>query len=133
VCHFVGETYSPDLLAMSGAPKHRALLLEGGGDGGPTPLSPAHIGRFRGRIGREELAFIQLHAGSRMRAFGYEPEPLGLTRREVVRFAVGGWPDQLARMLAWRVVEATHQRFPSVVPRRPDPRMDVGPMGVDRR
>ena len=123
VCRFVGETYSPDLLEMPGAPKHRALLLEGGPANGPTPLSASHIGRARSTIARQEIAFIQLHAASRMRAYGYEVASLRLSAKEMVRFATLEWPDQLARMLAWYGVEAMQQRYPAIVPRRPDPRM----------
>ncbi len=125
VCDFVGEDFLPELLDMPGAAKHRAMLSEGSGDGDGALLSPEHIGRFRGRIPDRELAFLQLAAGRRMRAFGYDLEPLALDRAEKLRFAAIDLPDQFARLAAWSLVEAGQQRLPRIVPRRYGARMRV--------
>jgi Sulfotransferase family len=126
VCAFLDEPYVPQMLAMPRAPKHRDMLAAGSGrapaDG---PLSSDFIGRFRGRVPRTEIAFIQLHAGPLMRAYGYRPDRLGLTTREWARFAVIDWPDQLARMALWRALDALQQGFPRIVGRRPATKMIV--------
>jgi len=125
VCAFLGEPFVPRMLAMPDAVKHRNLLAAGAGRT-EGPLSSGFIGRARGRVPPSELAFIQLHAGRKMRAHGYGPHPPGLTAGGWVRFAVVDWPNQLARMLAWRTVEAIHMRFPRAFPRRPASRMILG-------
>jgi sulfotransferase family protein len=128
VCAFLDERFVPAMLAMPGAPKHRDLLAAGSAAGSAaTPVSGAFVGGFHGKVPAEELAFIQLHAGRRMRAFGYTPEPSGMTAADRVRFAILGWPSQFARMAGWRTAEAFHQRLPRLVPRRPASKMVLGP------
>jgi Sulfotransferase family len=123
VCSFLEEEYLPAMLGMPGAPKLREQLAAASGRTEGAPVSSAFVGRFRGNVPADELAFIQLHAGHKMRAFGYETEPVRLTPPGRVRFALVGWPNQFARMLAWRTIEALQQRFPRIVPRRPAAKM----------
>jgi len=124
VCVFIGEDYDPAMLAMPEAPKHVDLLRKGA-DAGETPLSEGFIGRFRGRVPPRELAYMQLHAGRKMRAYGYEPEPQHLSWRDRAGFVAYEWPRQTARMAAWRGVEELQQRFPTRVARTPGSRMIV--------
>ncbi len=121
VLGFLGEELLPDVLTMSSAPEHREKLL-GGGRRSDDPLSTEFIGRYRDRVPRAELAFVQSVAGRQMRVYGYEPDPVRFSSREWSRYAIE-WPNQLARMMAWRGVEAFQQRFPRVVGRTPDRRM----------
>jgi hypothetical protein len=133
VCAFVGEAFHPEMLAMDGAPKLRdRLAADAGADvAGDGLLSRDHIGGFRGRVPAEELAFIQLHAGALMRTHGYPTERV-LAGGSWPRFAVVDWPNQLARMAAWRTVEALQQRFPEKVRRTPGSRMIIdAPLPVD--
>jgi hypothetical protein len=126
VCAFLDEAFVPNMLAMPGAAKHRDMLSVGSGQGPtPTPVSSAFIGAFRGKVPVQELAFMQLHAGRQMRSYGYQLEPSGFTKAEWFRFAMTTWPDQFARMIAWRTVEACQQRFPRIVGRRPATKMIV--------
>ena len=134
VCAFLGEPFLPEMLSMPAAPKHRELLASGAAEGSrPGVLSEAFIGRFRGRVPVNEIAFIQLHAGTAMRANGYALEPLGRSLGERARFAIVDWPSQFARMAAWRGVEEAQQRFPRIVRRRPGKRMIVDPPGEGTR
>ena len=126
VCDFIGEPFVSAMLAMPDAPKHRGLLQAGGAEGdGAAALSEDFIGRFRGRIPPRELAFMQLHAGRRMRAIGYEPEATHLSARDRAVFAAYEWPRQMARMVAWRGREELEERFPTRVRRVPGSRMIV--------
>lgn len=125
VCDFVGEAYDPAMLSMHLAPRHRGRLSSA--TEGPVTLSPAFVGRGARLVPRHELAFLQLHLGRRMRAHGYEPVPVRLSRRERVRFVLVDWPDQTARLVAWRTVEALQQRLPRIVHRRPGAEMRVDP------
>jgi hypothetical protein len=122
VCGFIGEPFVPEMLAMPGAEKHRGMLEAGGGHG---LLSEDFIGRHRGRIPPRELAFMQLHAGRRMRAFGYEPDPVHLGARGRAAFVAYEWPRQMARLVAWRGTEELQVRFPTRVSRVPGSRMIV--------
>jgi O-antigen/teichoic acid export membrane protein len=132
VCAFVGEDFVPEMLAMPGAPERRARLARNGPADTECPLSDAFIGRFRGVVPPQEVAFIQLHARRLMRTYGYAPEPLDLTSREWARFVALGWPSQAARMTGWRGVEALQQHLPTVVSRKPDPRTIAAAAGTGR-
>jgi hypothetical protein len=70
-----------------------------------------------------ELAFIQLHTARLMRAYGYTPDPDVLSGAARMRFALVDWPNQMARMTAWRTIEELQQRLPRWVPRKPGQRM----------
>ncbi len=127
VCAFLGEEYTPDMLSMAAAPTLRSRLGVGE-DPAPSraPLSSDFVGCYRGRVPQPELAFMQLHTGRRMRTHGYRPDPIDMTAREWLRFATVDWPDQAARMMAWRGVEELQQRFPGRFGRKPGDRMIVG-------
>jgi O-antigen/teichoic acid export membrane protein len=149
VCHFLGETFHPEMLGMPSAPDRRARLASRlaasptamRGDPMPVvgsvlppvtpqplphpPLSGAFVGRFRDHVAAGDVAFIQLHAGRLMRAYGYAPVPLSWGARDWARFVTRTWPGQAGRMLAWRGREAVEQRFPVRAGRTPDPRLVV--------
>ena len=67
------------------------------------------LGLFREVLDPGETAFLQLHAGGLMRAYGYVPEPLDRTARQSLRFATADWPGQVARMAAWHAVFRTER------------------------
>jgi hypothetical protein len=125
VCAFLGETFSPAMLTMQGAPERRDRLMARSSGDIDGFLSEAYIGRFRGRVSPGELAFIQLHAGRRMAAFGYRPDELSLSFGERMRLALRDWPAQAARMTAWRAVEEMRRRAPARSGRDPDPQTIV--------
>lgn len=129
VCDFVGAAYAPAMLQMGAAPKLRRALEESGGAGAQL-LRPEFIGAHRGAVSSDELAFMQLHLGRRMRAYGYALDHDLLSPTGWLRFAVTSWPDQLGRLVAWRVIEALQQRLPERVGRTPGQRMYVdAPLG----
>jgi hypothetical protein len=68
---------------------------------------------------------MQLHAGQLMRTYGYEPDRLELTTGDWAHFWLAEWPNQFARMVAWRTVEAAQQRYPGRIGRKPGRRMIV--------
>jgi len=125
VCDFLGEEFVPEMLDMGGAPARRARLLEHPQADPSRLLAAEAVGGYRGRLPDDELAFLQLHLGRRMRALGYEPEPLPRDPQWWARFALRAWPDQAARLAAWRAVEELQQRCPALVRRTPDRRMVV--------
>jgi hypothetical protein len=134
VCRFLGERFVPEMLAMEGAPERRSrLLATSGSSTTDVPLSDRFIGRFRGRVPPRELAFMQLHAGRRMRAHGYEPTPIDLAARDRLRFAAVDWPSQAGRMVAWRALSRLQHRLPATFGPTPDPRTVVDvPIGASR-
>lgn len=74
---------------------------------------------------------MQLHLGRTMRTYGYTPDPVQASVGERAAFVTWEWPNQFARMSAWRTVEGLQQRLPAVVKRTPGSRMIVQPE-VDR-
>jgi hypothetical protein len=131
VCRFLDETFRPEMMNMPGAPERRKKLMTGAQlKSTQSPLSSEFIGRFRTTVSERDITFIQLHAGRMMRAYGYSPDPLHLPLHEWALFVTFGWPNQVARMMAWQAVEALQQRFPAYVGRKPDPRrIIVAPIG----
>lgn len=126
VCDFLGENYSPDMLAMPGATKHRDRMLHGAElEPGRSPLSTKYLRLYRQHIAPREILFMQLHAGRKMRAYDYPPEPINLSTSEWLSFALTTYPNQLARLIAWRVVEAGQQNFTGVFGRKPGKRMII--------
>lgn len=106
VCHFLDEAYTPTMLAMAHEPRfHRESGISFAL--GVSPLSTAYIGRFHEGLSRQEIAFMQVQAGTRMLAYGYAPEPIRLTPWEKIRFYLGTWRLHGAQMAIWRAWHAT--------------------------
>lgn len=126
VCGFLGETFVPQMLDMTDAPEHRRKLA-GGEPSDSVSLSTRFVGRYREIVPPRELMFMQLHLGRTMSSYGYTQHPLHPSIRERAAFMVLEWPNQFARMSAWRSLEGLQQRFPAVVRRTPGPRMIVEP------
>jgi O-antigen/teichoic acid export membrane protein len=156
VCDFLGETFYPSMLGMPAAPERRARLasrlpapppatptmssaVRSGSPGVTTlpaphpPLSGEFVGRFHEHVATGDVAFIQLHAGQLMRAYGYLPVPLAWGSLDWARFLTLTWPGQALRLVAWRGREAVQQRFPARAGRTPDPRLVVPPAPEDAR
>lgn len=125
VCEFIGETYSPAMPAMDGAPEYRDKRAHGRAlRPGESPLSDAYIGLYRDSIPPRELAFLQRAAAREMALFGYAPDALDLPAADRRRLALE-YPLNVARMAAWRGIEAAHQRWPGVFGRKPGGNMIV--------
>lgn len=98
VCAFLGEKPEPQMLRMERVERYRARSA---GDG-RGPISTSYIGRYRGRIGAGDVAFIQSFAGRQMLSLGYRMDPVRLTLTERIHHAAFGWPLGVARMGSWR-------------------------------
>ncbi|HET6380046.1 MAG TPA: sulfotransferase [candidate division Zixibacteria bacterium] len=119
LCDFLGEEFVPSMLELAAMPGVRAKLEAAGGPrDGEGLISPAFIGRYRGRVPPDELAFLERHTGRWMARLGYEPDPSS----RAVRRRPGYWlrtePSNLARMLAWRWREAAAHSLPRWLGRR---------------
>jgi hypothetical protein len=126
VCAFLGETFMPEMLSMEGALRQRDRLLKGTALApGQSPVSPTYIGGFRGKVPLREIAFMQLQAGRKMRAHGYEPDPLYFSSKDWLTFALSTWPNQMVRLGAWLGVELLQQYLPGWVGRKPGQRMII--------
>ena len=133
VCIFIGETYAPAMTAMDGAPEYRDKRAHGRElRPGESPLSAAFIGLYRQSIPPRELAFLQRVAARDMALFGYRPDEIELSAADRRRLAVD-YPLNLARMVAWRGLEALHQRMPGIVGRAPGANMILPETTVDSR
>ena len=124
VCDFLGEEYVPGMLTMDGAPEYRQKRSAGRDvPPGESPLSDSFIGRYRGAIPAEEIAFMQRLARREMATFGYTPDELELSATSRLHLAVREYPLNAIRLVAWRSLETLQQRLPRSFGRRPDPRM----------
>lgn len=123
VCGFLGESFEDQMLAMVAADKHRNRLASGHDE--VSILSDRFVGRYKDNVSIEEAAFIQIQLREAMEKRGYQLDPITFSRTEWAHFAITVVPDQLARMFAWRSVEALQEAFPRLVPRRPGKRMIV--------
>jgi hypothetical protein len=132
VCGFLGEVFVAEMLEMNDVPERRERLKARAADEGQDGLlSDAFVGRFRGRVDPDELAFLQVQLGRRMRRYGYTPEPVPMSPTERLWFAVIVWPAQATRMTAWQTLELARRRWPAFAPRNPDPRTLDGGGGDD--
>jgi hypothetical protein len=126
VSSFLGEAYEPAMLAMKSAPKLRSKLLK---DRQINPdqnlLSPKYLGLFRQNISKREIAFIQLHAGRKMRTYGYPLDDIAFSPGEWFSFAAIEWPNQWARMMGWITIETLQQYLPGLIGRKPGKRMII--------
>jgi len=128
ICAFLGEDFAPGMLTMDGAPKHRDRLASTTTSGrADVLLSADHIGRFAEKVPAEELSYIQDRARRLMARYGYEPVPISRTPAERARYRLVDWPNQFARMVAWRTTEEVQQRLPRFLGRKPGRRMIVDP------
>jgi hypothetical protein len=124
ICDFLGETYTPDMLTMKGAPDFRAKISQGRDLArGQTPVTPDFIGSFRQGVSKEDIAFIQAYAGLKMRAYDYKPVPIIFTIGERLHFNLIARPRGLVARSIWLGVEKLQQNFPKVMGRKPKPRM----------
>lgn len=124
VCTFLGETFHIEMLEMSAGEKHRTRMAAGSPQ--TSVLSKEFIGRYMGRVSREDAAFIQIQLRRGMGRRGYEPDPITFNAREWLRFVTRSFPDQAARMVAWRSIEALQESAPRIVGRKPGRRMLIG-------
>ena len=124
ICDFLGETYTTDMLIMSGTPDFRAKISQGV-DLAPdqTPVTADYIGRYRQGVPREDIAFIQAYAGREMKTYDYRMESIDFAFGERLRFNLIVRPKGLVSMWTWLVMERLQHRFPGVIGRTPKPRM----------
>lgn len=117
ICAFLNEEYTPAMLTMEGAPGHR----DRGSNSSyskrePGYISTSSIGRYREVLSKREIAFMQSYAKEDMVAYGYQLEPLQFALGDRLVFSVIDWPDNLARMVAWRTREAIENRRGRTMP-----------------
>ncbi len=110
VCDFIGESYTAQMLTMSGAPRYHK---EGANTSfepvTPGVISTRSIGRFRQVISPWEIVFIQTFAGRMMQEFGYEPDRIRLSGKERLKY-LAALPPGLVRMARWLVFDKISER-----------------------
>ena len=117
ICAFIDEDFTPAMLSMDGAGRFKR---EGGnssyGSRAPAEITPDSVGRFRTVLGSRDIALMQMLAGEEMERHGYDREPVELDLADRVRFALGGVPLEVSRLVAWRAREAYRNRKGRPVP-----------------
>jgi len=120
ICNFIDEDYTPSMLTMDGAQKFRAQIGKGEGE---KLLSEAYIGKYRGSIPDQEIAFMQRYLKNRMHVYNYELDQIYFSSREQLKFWTQTWPKNLFRMYAWRIRESLQHNFPGKFGRKPGARL----------
>ena len=128
VCDFLGEAYDPAMLTMDGALNFRRKI-SGDRDipAGQTPVTTEYIGRYRGRVPKAEIAFIQSHAAREMAAHHYTPDEIHFSSREWLHYNLLDRPVNVLKMWGWITVERLQHQFPRLIGRTPSKRMIVDP------
>lgn len=127
VCEFLGEDYIPAMLMLDGAPCFRDQADRTSGDViEGTALSTAYIGRFKSKVPKREVAFIQACAAQAMVAHGYDLVPNSFSVRDWPLFYFVDFPANTARLITWRTIEAVQHNFPATLGRKPATKMIVG-------
>jgi hypothetical protein len=128
VCDFLGEAYMPAMLTMDGAPAFRQKISAGRDiPADQSPVSTEYIGLYKGRVPKDEIAFIQSHAASEMAAYQYEPDEIHFSAEEWLRYNLVDRPVNVVKMWGWLAVEQAQHHFPKLVGRTPGKRMIVDP------
>ena len=117
VCTFIDEPYTPEMLQMEGAREFRDQGSNSSyGARQVGVISTDSIGRFTTVLSKRQVAFIQAVAGRRMRALGYDVDPVPLSRGERMAFGLVDLPLETVRLLAWRVRHDVRERAGRPVP-----------------
>jgi hypothetical protein len=103
LCDFIGETYDPGMLNMSGAEEFR----ETGGNSSfgrfaAGEISTASIGRFRSVLDEPQLAFIQGRAGRLMSDYAYQSTTVRMSGTRQLRYLAVDAPLNFAKMALWQ-------------------------------
>jgi hypothetical protein len=102
VSRFLDETYAPAMVEMAEVPRFRDSQFYAVGRG-TSPLSPDHVGRFRGALSPRDVEFMQRKCGEYMRAFGYTLEQTPSSGLERVRSYALHWGINSLRMIGWQL------------------------------
>ena len=114
VCAFLQEEFTPDMLAMTGAPDHRAKLTRELSDHPEMhPLSDSFIGRYRQALPKREVAFLQAMLERQMAAFDYPVEPIRFSLVDRLLYALVDYPANRLRMASWLARESIQQNHPA--------------------
>ncbi len=120
ICAFLDEDFYADMLEMNGAPDFRDKILRGTyGEVGSNLISTNFIGRYKQSVPKEELAFMQMLAGKRMQAYGYELEEIHFSATEWIKYFTKTYPDNWMRMTTWLTMEKVQRHFPAQFGRTP--------------
>jgi hypothetical protein len=117
ICAFLNEEYTPAMLTMEGAPGHRNRGSNSSyGKRDPGHISTNSIGRFRKVLSKREIAFMQAYVTEDMATFDYELEPIQFSLADQLLFTLVDWPDNMARMTAWRIRESIENKKGRTMP-----------------
>jgi hypothetical protein len=118
ICAFVGENYTPEMLAMSGASDHTSS----GGNSSfgkiePGKISQKPIGRYREVLSNIEITYIQMFGGRYMHELGYPLDPVKLSVKEMIKFYGKVLPSSFLRMIGWILMNAIKIKRGEPIPR----------------
>lgn len=124
ICDFIGEDFAPEMLSMSGAPRHRHQGNSSYGPRNHGEIFTSSLGRYQKVMSDREIVFMQSFLAREMEKFNYDPVPVRLSLRDYLGYQLSDKPANVARVVAWLGREALFYR----VGRKPSARrlVDLG-------
>jgi hypothetical protein len=120
VCEFLEEEYTPAMVKLEGAPEFIRKTpdnLKNNISG--TPVYMDFIGRYKNKISKDEIAFMQLMVGREMTRHGYKLDQIRFSWKETLRYCFKTIPLNLTLMCVWLFMNFLQRDFPSRFGRKP--------------
>lgn len=105
ICHFVGENYSPAMLAIDAGVGSRGNGRTGNSRENQRAIWTRSVGRFSQLLSAREIAFVQMLLRKEMVRYGYERAPVKLSRAGKILFCLRDCPMHLVRIAGSRALD----------------------------
>jgi len=120
VCDFLDEEYTPTMIKLEGAPE---FIRKTPGDVKEnvfgTPVYKDFIGRYKNKISKDEIAFMQLMVGREMERHGYTLDRIRFSLKEAIQYCFKTIPLNMTLMCVWLVMNFSQRELPARFGRKP--------------
>lgn len=119
-CEFLGEEYTPAMIKLEGAPEFiRKTPSDVKENVSGTPVYKDFIGRYKNKISKLEITFMQLMVGKEMQRHGYVLDRTNFSLAESLRFFFTTFPLNFAIMIIWLTMNFSQRELPAFFGRKP--------------
>lgn len=121
-CEFLEEEYTTSMTKLAGAPEFIRKIPDNVKDNvSGTPVYKDFIGRYKNKISKDEIAFMQLMVGREMHRHGYVLDQIHFSLKEVLRYCFYTLPLNFTIMLVWLTMNFSQRELPAIFGRKPPP------------
>lgn len=121
-CEFLEEEYTSAMIKLEGAPEFiRKTPSEVKENVSGTPVYKDFIGRYKTKISKGEIAFMQLMVGREMQRYGYRLDSISFSAMEILKFCFFIFPLNFSIMLVWLIINLLQREIPAWFGRKPPP------------